>query len=117
MRHSKVGRKFGRKKGQRRAFLKGLIRNLIMRGKILTTEARAKELRILIEPLVTKAKKQTPAVLRFLISRLSSKEAAYKLYHEIAPRYIERPGGYTRIVKTVRKRLKDNASLAYIEWV
>lgn len=117
MRHSNVGRKFGRERGQRRSFLKGLLRNLIMNGKILTTEARAKEIKILIEPLVTKARKQTPAVLRLLISRLSSKEAAYKLYHEIGPRYAERRGGYVRVIKNMKKRLKDASPTAYIEFV
>ncbi len=117
MNHLQEGRKFGRKKGQRKAFLRSLLRNLIQHERILTTEDRAKELRRFIEPLVTRAKKQEVAALRLLISRLASKPSAYKLYHEIAPRYVGRRGGYTRIEKVTLRRKNDGARLAYIEFV
>lgn len=117
MRHLKEGRKFGRKKGQRKAFLKGLLRNFVRDERILTTEDRAKELRRFIEPLVTMAKKQQIAALRLLISRLGSKESAYKLYHEIGPRYVQRRGGYTRIEKLALRRKNDGAKMAYIEFI
>lgn len=117
MRHLKTGRKFSRKRGQRRAFLKGLLSNLIMREKITTTEARAKEIRPLVEKLVTLGKKQNLPALRLLASRLFSKKVAEKIYYEIAPRYKDRAGGYTRITKTAKFRKKDGSRLAAIEFV
>jgi len=116
MRHGKSGRKFGRKRGQRRAFMKGLVNNLIMREKIETTEARAKELRPKTEKLLTLAKKQNTATLRLLLSRLP-KSAAQKLYYEIAPRYADKKGGYTRISKSAKRRKRDAAKMAIIEFV
>jgi len=117
MKHLKEGRKFSREKGQRKAFLKSLLRNMIQHERILTTEDRAKELRRFIEPLVTRAKKQQVANLRLLISRLGSKDLAFKLYHEIGPRYAQRRGGYTRIEKLALRRKNDGAKMAYIEFV
>ncbi len=116
MRHLKKGRKFGRKRGQRKAFLKALANNLITHERILTTEARAKEIRSLVERLITHAKKQNLAALRLLMRKLP-KNSAYKLYHEIAPRYLNRQGGYTRVIKVGKRRLKDGAKMAIIEFV
>lgn len=109
-------RKFHRKRGQRRAFFKGLANNLIMREKIETTSARAKEIRPLVERFVTLAKKQQLAALRLLLSRLP-KQAAEKLYFEIAPRYKSRAGGYLRIIKESKFRKRDGAPLSRIEFV
>lgn len=117
MRHLRKGRKFHRKRGQRRSFVGGLAANLIMKEKISTTEARAKEIRGLVEKLVTIAKKQTLGAFRLLRARIRSKSAAEKLYYEIAPRYKERNGGYTRIVKTAKTRKRDSAAMAIIEFV
>lgn len=116
MRHGKRGRKFGRKKGRRRAFLKVLMHNLIMRERIETTDARAKEIRPRVEKLVTLAKKQNLASLRLLLARLP-KESAQKLYYEVAPRYAARKGGYLRIIKTAKRRKRDAARMAVIEFV
>ena len=116
MRHGKKGRKFGRESGQRRAFLKGLLNNLIMRESIETTEPRAKELRPKMEKLLTLAKKQTMASFRLLLSRLP-KQSAQKLYYEIAPRYVDRKGGYLRIIKGMKRRKRDSAKMAIIEFV
>ena len=116
MRHLKKGRKFGLKKGRRRAFLRILANNLIKREKILTTEARAKDLKPIVEHFVTYGKEQNLQGLRLLMKRLP-KEAAYKVYHEIAPRYLERKGGYTRIVKQSKKRMHDGSKMATIEFV
>ncbi len=116
MKHLKKGRKFGLKKGKRRAFKRGLAHNLIMKEKILTTEARAKELKKIAERLVSYGKKGNVAGLRLLLKYLP-KPSAYKLYHELAPRYLERQGGYTRIVKTLKSRKSDGAKMAYIEFV
>ncbi|HEY4498146.1 MAG TPA: 50S ribosomal protein L17 [Candidatus Paceibacterota bacterium] len=116
MRHGKQGRKFGRKKGQRRSFTTGLIHNLIMSDRITTTEARAKEIKAKVEKLVTVAKKNDLAALRLLERRLP-KVSAYRLYHEIAPRYKTRRGGYVRIKKTALRRQRDNAPQAIIEFI
>lgn len=115
--NSRKLRKFGRKRGERRSFLKGLMQNLIMEEKIKTTEARAKEIKPLLEGLVTIAKKNDLRALRLLISRLPNKESALKLYYEIAPRYSERRGGYLRIIKTTESRKRDASSRAIIEFV
>lgn len=116
MKHQKQGRKFGREKGQRNAFLKNLAGQLIEHGKIETTDARAKELRPQVEKLMTMAKKQNLASLRILMSRIS-KKPALKLYYDLAPKYMERKGGYLRIVKTTKRRVGDASSLSVIEFV
>lgn len=87
-----------------------------MKGKILTTEARAKELKWKVDKLITLGKKQNLHSLRLLTSRIP-KSAAMKLYHEIAPKYAERHGGYTRIIKTAKFRKRDGARVAVIEFV
>lgn len=116
MRHLKKGRKFGRKKSERRAFLQGLAHNLIEKEKILTTEARAKELKKFVERLLTYGKEGNLAGLRRLLENLP-KSTAYKVYHDIAPRYSERKGGYTRIIKQLKPRKSDGAKMAVIEFV
>jgi large subunit ribosomal protein L17 len=116
MRHLKKGRKFGRMRGQRKSFLKSLANNLVRHGKILTTESRAKELKAFIERLITRGKKQNLAGLRLLLQKLP-KDSAYKLYHEIAPRYAGRVGGYSRIIKLTKRRQSDGSKMAYIEFV
>lgn len=116
MRHLSKGRKFNRKKGQRAAFLKSLENNLILKEKIQTTEARAKELRPKMEKLVTLGKKQNLAAMRLLISRLG-KKSAQKIYYHIAPRYKDRKGGYTRIIKGAGLRKNDGVKKAIIEFV
>lgn len=114
--HQKKGRKFGRKKGQRNMFMKGLVTQLILREKIKTTDARAKEMRPEVEKLVTMAKKQTLASLRLLIAR-TSQESALKLFYDIAPRYAQRNGGYLRITKTSKRRVGDGAPESIIQFV
>lgn len=117
MRHLKKGKKFGRERGQRRAFMKGLVANLIFKGSIETTEIRAKAIRPAVEKLITIGRAQNLAALRLLISRVASKKAAEKLYYEIAPRYKDRSGGYTRIIKMGKTRKRDSAKVARIEFV
>jgi large subunit ribosomal protein L17 len=116
MRHLKQGRKFHREKGQRAAFKKSIARNLVMKERIRTTDARAKEMKREIDKLVTIAKKQNIASLRILIARLS-KPAAMKLFYDIAPRYADRRGGYTRVTKVSRVRTGDAAAMSVIEFV
>lgn len=109
-------RKFHRLRGRRRSFLKGLANNLIMKEKIETTVARAKEIRPIVEKFVTVAKKQQLANFRTLIAKLP-KSAAQKLFYDIAPRYKERAGGYLRIIKEAKSRKRDGTPLAIIEFV
>ena len=116
MRHLKQGRKFHREKGQRAAFIKSIAQNLIIKERIRTTDARAKAMKREADKLVTLAKKQNLASLRLLIARVS-KKAAMKLYYDIAPRYADRKGGYTRVVKMSRLRTGDGVSMSVIEFV
>ena len=109
-------RKFHRTTGQRRAFRKGLAANLIVKGKILTTEARAKEIRPIVERLISMAKTQEVSKFRTLLSKLP-KNAAEKLYYEIAPKYKDRKGGYLRIIKQTAQRMRDGSKMATIEFV
>jgi len=106
-------RKFGRTTDQRRAFLKSLVANLILKEKIKTTQARAKEMRSTVERLISRAKKNDLAAKRQAFVALP-KIAAQKLIKEIAPRFINRKGGYTRIIK-ISQRLSDGAKMAFIE--
>lgn len=116
MKHLKKGRKFGRKKGQRKAFRNNLATSLIRHGKITTTEARAKEIRGVVERFITHGKKQNLASLRLLMKELPKAEA-YKVQNEIAPKYASRKGGYTRVIKHAKVRQGDAAKRATIEFV
>ena len=115
MRKRNKGRKFGREKDQRKALLSSLCRNLFVHGKIKTTEAKAKELRMVAEKMITRAKTNTIFSRRILSGRLSG-EVVKKLIEEIAPKYIDRKGGYTRIMKLGQRR-GDAASMVIIELV
>jgi large subunit ribosomal protein L17 len=115
MRHKNKGRKFGRERDQRKAFLKSLVINLIMRGRIKTTEARAKEMRGLAEKLITKTKKGDLAGVRYA-EKFLPKAAAVKLFKEVAPKYKDRAGGYSRITK-LGQRSSDSAPMVFIELV
>ncbi|HEY9586170.1 MAG TPA: 50S ribosomal protein L17 [Candidatus Paceibacterota bacterium] len=115
MRHHKNKRSLGRERNQRNALLRNLATSLILRGRIETSEAKAKEVRPYVERLVTRAKTGTLANRRFLIGQVGEKQAG-KLMEKIALQYKNRKGGYTRIIKTVR-RLKDGSFRAYIELV
>lgn len=115
MKKYQKGRKLGRSLDQRRALLKGLAANLIIKEKITTSQAKAKELRPFVERLITRAKKNDLAAVRYLARYLPS-PARRKLLTEVAPRYQERKGGYTRIVKLGQRRT-DGAAMALIELV
>ena len=118
MRHGIQTRKFGRVRKQRTALLRSLAISLIKHEQIKTTEAKAKSLRPFIEKLITKAKTSDPVAGRRLISsRLGgNKEEVKKLFDEIAKRYKDRDGGYTRVVK-VAPRQSDASPLAVIQFV
>ncbi|MBX4195498.1 50S ribosomal protein L17 [Candidatus Parcubacteria bacterium] len=115
MRHGNHNRKFGRERNQRKALMKSLAHNLVLKGKIKTTEAKAKELRPFVEKLITTGKSGTPASKRLLVSRVG-KMAGDKLASSFAETYKDRKGGYTRITKLVR-RASDGAKMAVIEFV
>lgn len=115
MRDLRKGRKFGRVKSQREALLQSLAVNLIMHNKIKTTTPKAKELRPFIERQISYAKKGGVLGIRQVKKTLSS-VAAEKLVKEIAPRYMNRNGGYTRIIKGL-KRPGDAAEMSIIEFI
>ena len=116
MRHKKKGRKLGRKVGNRRALLMNLASQMITHKRIKTTDAKAKELRTYIEPLITLAKKNDLHSRRMIIRKLPKKDIVKILYDEIAPLYVDRPRGYTRIVK-LGYRDNDRAPVSIIEFV
>ena len=116
MRHHDRNRKFGRKRNVRRALLRSLALSLVEKGKITTTEAKAKELRPFIEKLVTHGKGGSLAAQRLIISRLQSEKGSHKIIADLAPRYQKRNGGYTRITKLPR-RDGDASKMAVIEFV
>ncbi len=117
MRHHNTKRKFGRDKNQRKALLSSLALSLIIRGKIKTTEIKAKELRPFIEKIVTQAKKDTVSTRRLIVAKLSNrKPEVKKLFEVVAPKYIDQKGGYTRILK-LGARKSDGAKMAVIEFV
>jgi large subunit ribosomal protein L17 len=117
MRHHNTKRKFGREKNQRNALMHSLALNLIIKEKIKTTEAKAKELRPFIEKLVTHAKTDTVAKRRLVASKIANRKGeTKKLFEKIAPKYKDRAGGYTRILK-LGPRKSDGAEMAYIEFV
>lgn len=117
MKHHNANRKFGRKASVRNALIKSLALSLIKHGRIETTEAKAKEIKPFVESLVTKAKVDTVASRRLVASRLiNQQEETKKLFVEIAPKYKDRLGGYTRIMK-LGQRLSDGAPMALIEFV
>ena len=116
MRHKKKGRKLGRKSGNRRALFMNLASQIITYKRIKTTDAKAKELRTYLEPLITLAKKNDLHSRRMVIRKLPNKAIVKTLYNEIAPIYADRKGGYTRIVK-LGYRDNDRAPVSIIEFV
>lgn len=116
MRHRKSGRQLNRNSSHRQAMFKNMTASLVEHEIIKTTLPKAKELRRVAEPLITLAKQDSVANRRLAFDRLRNKETVGKLFNELGPRYAERPGGYTRILKC-GFRAGDNAPMAYIELV
>ena len=116
MRHRRKGKKLGVNPSHRRALLANMAENLIIHKRIKTTDARAKELRRYIEPLVTKAKKGDLNSIRMIAKKIRHKNILNILLSEIAPVYDNRNGGYTRIIK-LGFRDNDRASVSLIEFV
>ncbi len=116
MRHNKKFNHLSRKKGHREALLSNLAISLIIHKRIFTTLAKAKALRVYAEPLITRSKTDDMTNRRLVFSYLQNKEAVKELFGVISEKVAERPGGYTRILKTGH-RLGDNAEMAMIELV
>ena len=116
MRKQVFGRKFKRDKNERKALFNGLISAMILHGKINTTEEKAKAIKADVEKIVTKAKKDEATARRLLKGIIKDQEMIDKMINEVGPRFKNRAGGYTRIIKTGR-RFSDNASMAIMEWV
>ena len=116
MRHNKKFNHLGRTKSHRDALLSNMASSLILHKRIFTTLAKAKALRVYVEPLITKAKEDTTHSRRVVFSYLQNKYAVTELFKEIAVKVGDRPGGYTRILKT-GNRLGDNAKTCFIELV
>ena len=116
MRHNKKFNHLGRTKSHRDAMLSNMATSLILHKRIFTTLAKAKALRVYVEPLINRSKEDTTASRRVVFSYLQSKEAVTELFKNIAEQEADRPGGYTRILKT-GNRLGDNAKTCFIELV
>ncbi len=116
MRHRKSGRKLNRTSSHRKAMFKNMSASLFEHELIKTTVPKAKELRKVAERLITLAKVDSVANRRLAFARLRNKEIVNKLFTELGPRYVERPGGYLRILKC-GFRAGDNAPMAYVELV
>jgi len=116
MRHNKSGRKLGRNSGHRNAMMRNMVTSLLEHGRITTTDSRAKELRKLVDRMITLGKRGDLHARRQATAVLRTKEIVGKLFEQIGPRYKDRPGGYTRIIK-LGNRLGDNAPQSIIELV
>jgi len=116
MRHLKSGRKLNRNSSHRKAMFRNMATSLFAHEIIKTTIPKAKELRRVAEPLITLAKEDSVAHRRLAFNRLRDRDAVTKLFNELGPRYVERPGGYLRIMKC-GYRAGDKAPMAYVELV
>ena len=116
MRHQKSGRKLGRDAAHRKALYANLAAALIEHGRIKTTEAKAKEVRPIVEQMITLGKRGDLHARRQALAFLRSNDVVHRLFAEVAPRFADRPGGYTRIVK-LGPRQGDAAAMVYLELV
>ena len=116
MRHHRAGKKLGRSAAQRRALYSNLAASLIEHGRIKTTEAKAKAVKPFAEQMITLGKHGDLATRRQAIAKLRSQDVVHQLFADVAPRFADRPGGYTRIVK-LGPRQGDAAEMVYLELV
>jgi len=116
MRHNKAINHLGRKSGHRKALLANMATSLLLHKRIETTVAKAKALQVYVEPLITKSKDDSTHSRRVVFSYLKNKEAVTELFRTVAPKIADRPGGYTRVLKT-GFRQGDGADMALIELV
>ncbi|MBO4317292.1 MAG: 50S ribosomal protein L17 [Mailhella sp.] len=117
MRHNNSGRKLGRNPSHRKALFANLAKALLTYGRITTTEAKAKDLRGVVEPLITLAQRNDVHARRQAYSFLGDHQLVKKLFDEIAPKFAGVPGGYTRVVKLALPRRGDSAPMAIIELI
>src|SRR5881397_4296092 len=116
MRHQRAGKKLGRDSAHRKALYANLAGSLIEHGRIRTTEAKAKAVKPFAEQMITLGKRGDLAARRQAIAELRSQDVVHQLFAEVAPRFMDRPGGYTRIVK-LGPRYGDAANMVYLELV
>ena len=116
MRHRRAGKKLGRDAAHRRSLYANLACSLIEHGRVRTTEAKAKAVKPFAEQMITLGKRGDLAARRQAISELRSRDAVHRLFTDVAPRFAERPGGYSRIVK-IGPRQGDAAEMVYLELV
>ncbi|MDX1442812.1 MAG: 50S ribosomal protein L17 [Gammaproteobacteria bacterium] len=116
MRHRNTGRQLSRNSSHRKAMLQNLAASILRHEVVKTTVPKAKEVRRVVEPLITLAKEDTVANRRLAFARLRDREMVTKLFTELGPHYKERPGGYLRILKA-GFRAGDNAMMAYVQLV
>ena len=116
MRHRKSGRKLNRNASHRKAMFKNMAVSLLRHEQIKTTVPKAKELRKVVEPLITLASRASVANRRLAFARLRDRDMVTKLFEDLGPHFAERPGGYTRILKA-GYRVSDNAPMAYVQLV
>ena len=114
MRHRKIGRKLGRTSSHRKAMYRNMSVSLLMNETIKTTVPKAKELRRVVEPIITRSKKDSVANRRIIFNQLRDKVVIGKLFNEIGPRFEKRPGGYLRILK-LGPRAGDAAPMALVQ--
>src|SRR5262245_27557666 len=115
MRHLKDHRKLNRSAEHRHALMRNLARALFEHERIITTVAKAKEARRFVEKLITLAKRGTIAARRQAVAKLHDEASVARLFKEIGPRFADRPGGYTRVIKRAERRLGDGGETAYLE--
>jgi large subunit ribosomal protein L17 len=116
MRHQRAGKKLGRDSAHRKSLYANLAGALIEHGRIKTTEAKAKAVKPLAEQMITLGRRGDLAARRQAIAALRSKDVVHQLFADVAPRFVDRPGGYTRIVK-LGPRQGDAADMVYLEFV
>lgn len=116
MRHKKKTNNLGRTASHKQAMMSNMASSLIMHKRIFTTVPKAKELRRYVEPIITKSKEDTTSSRRIVFSKLKNKHAVTELFQNVSVKVADRPGGYTRIIKT-GYRLGDNAAMCFIELV
>ena len=117
MRHNKKFNHLGRKSAHRKAMLSNMASSLILNKRVITTVAKAKALRMYVEPLITRSKEDTTSNRRLVFSYLQNKYAVTELFREISMKVAERPGGYTRIIRMPNMRAGDAADMCMMELV
>ncbi|WP_092485529.1 50S ribosomal protein L17 [Candidatus Ichthyocystis hellenicum] len=116
MRHCKSNKKLNRTSSHRRAMFRNMASSLLNHERLVTTLPKAKELRRIVEPLITRGKKDTLGNRRLVFDRLRDREIVCKLFGVLGPRYLDRPGGYVRVLKRGFRK-GDGAPMAYVELV